>query len=62
MFLERAIDFGGFILPHDAVSRLREMLGDLHSLEYTQENYNECYQRENEIIGRALETLRDKSV
>jgi len=61
-FLERAIDFGGFILPTDVISKIRAMLKGMRSLEYTEDNYNECYQRENEIVERALERLRDKSV
>lgn len=61
-FLERAIDLGGFILPTDVVSEIRSMLNDMRSLKYTEENYNECYQKENEIVERALQKLRDKQV
>jgi len=61
-FLERAIDFGGFILPTDVICEIRDMLKDMRSLEYTEDNYNESYQRENEMVEKALEKLRDKSV
>jgi hypothetical protein len=61
-FLERATDYGGFILPNDVITEIRNMLDDLRSLEYSEENYNECYKRENEIIEKALEKLREITV
>lgn len=57
-FLEQTIDLGNFILPSDIISQIREILQELRLLEYTEENYNECYQQENAIVEKALDKLR----
>lgn len=61
-FLERAIDYGNFILPNDVVKDISNMLEEMRSLEFTEDNYQESYQKDNEIIERALEKIRSKSV
>ena len=62
----RAVDglgaIGGFILPTDVISQVRSMLNEMRSLEYTDEDYDECYETENIIIDKTLKALRKKSI
>ena len=61
-FLDQAIDLGEVLLPSNVISEIRTMLNDIRSLEYTEENYNECYERENTIVDKALASLRKKCI
>ena len=61
-FLERAIDLGEFILPKDVIGDIRKMLSELRSLDINEENYNEVYSLENEIIEKALGKIRSKAL
>ena len=59
--LDRALALGEFVLPRKVIADVRAMTEDIQSLKITEQNFNEAYQQENEIVDKALAKIRTAS-